>query len=90
MSRLIPWLRLFPLQFLMSRRLIRLKKRFEPPQMTLMPRTKIPEDRVSAFCDKHGLRDLARRVKVQIAKAESTRSAREEAAFEIGGGAGRW
>lgn len=72
-------------QFLMSRRLIRLKKLFDPPSMALMPRARFPEAKMAAFCEKHQLRDLHERVRTTIARAEA---AKEAAALEDGGGSG--
>jgi hypothetical protein len=69
----------------MSRRLIRLKKLFDPPSMALMPKALFPEAKMAAFCEKHQLRDLYERVKVTIAKAEA---AKEAAALDDGSGGG--
>lgn len=66
-------------QFLMSRRLIHLKKRFDPPKMELMPRSTVAEEKLLAFCEQHALKDLARRVQAQIVKNQAAKDAREEA-----------
>ncbi len=70
----------------MSRRLIRLKKLFDPPSMALMPKALFPEAKMAAFCERHQLRDLYERVKATIAKAEAAK----EAALDDGsvGGSG--
>ncbi|GAB5033377.1 dna polymerase i [Nannochloropsis oceanica] len=68
-------------KFLMSRRLIRLKKLFEPPSMTLMPRARFSEAKMQAFCAKYGFKTLASRVTSTLAKAEAAK----EAAAEEGG-----
>lgn len=74
----------------MSRRLIRLKKLFDPPSMTLMPRAFFPEAKMAAFCERYGLKDLHARVRGTIARAEAAKEAAalEEAASGPGGGPG--
>jgi hypothetical protein len=44
-----------PLQFQLSRRLIRLGKVFEPPKMEVMPRARLLQENVLAFCEKYVL-----------------------------------
>ena len=70
-------------KFLLSRRLIRLKKLFEPPSMTLMPKARISEAKVEEFCAKYGFKTLATRVKGTLRRAEA---AKEAAAMEDGTG----
>jgi DNA polymerase-1 len=72
-------------KFLMSRRLIRLKKLFEPPSMTLMPRARFSEGKLQDFCTRYGFKTLATRVKSTLARAEA---AKEAAAEEGVGGRG--
>lgn len=69
----------------MSRRLIRLKKLFDPPSMSLMPRAFFPEAKMAAFCERYGLKDLHARVRTTVARAEA---AKEAAAMEASGGGG--
>ena len=69
----------------MSRRLIRLKKLFEPPKMTLMPKARFSQTKIDDFCGRYGLKDLSKRVKNTVAKVEA---AKEAAALEELGGAG--
>lgn len=70
----------------MSRRLIRLKKLFDPPAMSLMPRAFFPEAKMAAFCERYGLRDLHQRVRTTIARAEAAKEA--VALEEASGGSG--
>jgi len=62
-------------KFLLSRRLIRLKKLFEPPSMTMMPKARFSEQRLTDFCTRFGFKTLALRVKSTLARVEAAKDA---------------
>jgi hypothetical protein len=66
------------MQFLTSRRLIRLKKLFDPPEMEQMPRVRFTGERIDGFCERYSLKDLSRRVAATIQRAESAKAAGDQ------------
>jgi len=75
-------------KFLLSRRLIRLKKLFEPPSMTLMPKARFSEGKLQEFCTRYGFKTLATRVKSTLARAEAAKEAAAEEGIGGRGGPG--